>query len=278
MTDSIPPGIFRMLSFSNPPNSGRGMVIRMKSFRSYPIESTEDLPVVVGRSRGIHPGSIILHNHPGIEVNLIAEGRTQYIIGGRNHQCGPGDIVIIGEGEVHRAWDADDAVFLVIIFRSELLAPPGSGGYDQKFLAPYWAVSSGANHVVKPAAPHYADLAREILALEREAVERSNSYRLMLKAHLLAFSAILTRAYGIDDDSPLVEGGMKGRKFAALREFLEVNYGLKGKWFPASNTEASAFSLGLQLYGVRGFRTDANTSLAAYSDFRMLLFGYYSFD
>jgi len=199
----------------------------MKSFRNYPIESTEDLPVVVGRSQGVHPGSVILHNHPGIEVNLIVEGHTQYIIGGRNHSCGPGDIVIIGEGEVHRAWDADDAVFLVIIFRSELLAPSRSGGYEQKFLAPYWAVTQGADHVLKPHSPHYRALADEILAVEAEALGRSTSYQLMIKAHLLAFSAILTRTYGIDDDSPLLEGGMKSRKFTLLREYLEEHYAEK---------------------------------------------------
>jgi len=59
--------------------------------------------------------------------------------------------------------------------------------------------------------------------------------------------------------------------------FIEFNYGIKGKWFPLSNTSLSGYSLGAQLYGVRGFRTDSNTDLAAYSDFRILLFGYYSF-
>jgi AraC-like DNA-binding protein len=203
------------------------MVIRMKSFRSYPIESTEDLPVVVGRSRGIHPGSIILHNHPGIEINLIVEGHTQYIIGGKNYRCGPGDIVLIGEGEVHRAWDADDAVFLVIIFRAELLVPPQMGGYEQKFLSAYAAVTHGAGHVLKPSVPHYADLTREILAVEAEAIARTVSYQLMIKAHLLTLSALLTRTFGIRDDSPLLEGGMKSRKFSSLREYLEEHYGEK---------------------------------------------------
>jgi len=197
----------------------------MKSFRSYPVGSTEDLPVVVGRTRGIHPGSVILHNHPGIEVNLIVEGHTQYIIGGKNYRCSPGDIVVIGEGEVHRAWDADDATFLVIIFRPELLVPAQTGGYEQKYLAPYWAVTHGAAHVITAAAPYYAELSREILAVETEAQERPNSYQLMIKARLLAFSAILTRTYAIGDGSALLDGGMKSRKFTALREFLEEHYG-----------------------------------------------------
>ena len=199
----------------------------MKSFRSYPVESTEDLPVVVGRSRGIHPGSVILHNHPGIEINLIVEGHTQYIIGGKNHSCGPGDIVIIGEGEVHRAWDADDAVFLVIIFRSELLVPAQAAGYDQKFMAPYWAVTHGADHVLKPSASHYEELARTILAVETEAVTRLVSYQLMIKAHLLAFSAVLTRTFGISDDSAFLDGGMRGRKLLVVREYLEEHYAEK---------------------------------------------------
>jgi len=59
--------------------------------------------------------------------------------------------------------------------------------------------------------------------------------------------------------------------------FLEFNYGVKGKWFLNSSSNGSGYSLGAQIYGVRGFRTNQNTELPAYSDFRFLLFGYFSF-
>lgn len=59
--------------------------------------------------------------------------------------------------------------------------------------------------------------------------------------------------------------------------FLEINYGLKGKWLPHFIDPASGFSFGAQVYGVRGFRTERNTELPAYSDFRVLFFGYFSF-
>ena len=53
--------------------------------------------------------------------------------------------------------------------------------------------------------------------------------------------------------------------------FVELNYGLKGKWFPSND-----FSFGAQVYGVRGFQTMKAAPLPSYNDFRVLLFGYFS--
>ena len=84
-------------------------------------------------------------------------------------------------------------------------------------------------------------------------------------------------------DPSLTIGPLVGLNFSFdsadydYNRFLEVNYGAKAKWFPSSNTDHSGMSLGLQLYGVRGFRTDRPTDLAAYSDFRILFFGYFNY-
>lgn len=196
----------------------------MKYFKSYAVAPEPDLPAVVGRTRGIEPGSVLLHNHPGIEINLLLEGTCEYLIGGTNYTCFPGDLIVIGEGEVHRAWNADAAVFLVVLFRAEVLVPDMSPGYEQKFLAPFWAVGRGRKHRISPGVPGYERLVADLMSVEDEARRRDNSYRLLIRTHLLDFAAILTRTFGIPDDSPLLDRGQRSRRFSALRDHLEEHY------------------------------------------------------
>ena len=59
--------------------------------------------------------------------------------------------------------------------------------------------------------------------------------------------------------------------------FLEINYGVKAKWFLLEDDGKHGTSLGAQVYGVQGFRTDSDTSLPSYQDFRILLYGYFSY-
>lgn len=197
----------------------------MKSFRKYPIENMGHIPINLGVTRGVFPGTGILHNHSAVEVNLLLEGQADYLISGNAYQCVEGDIILIGEEEVHRAWNADDAVFLVLQFKREVLLGEASSGYDQKVMTPFWGLGKQFSHVVRSTSRFYTELRELLLAMELEIRERQNSYRLMVKAQIMVFATLLGRALDIQDDSPLLEKGMKIRRFAPVVEFIESHYG-----------------------------------------------------
>ncbi len=196
----------------------------MKYVKSYAIPPTDELPIIVGRTEGLEPRSDMLHNHPGIEINLILRGLPHYLIGGREYACHQGDIVLIGEGEVHRALGCEGAVFLVVIFPREFLVSDQAPSFEQKFLAPFWASGLDSGPIVSPSTPGYGLLEADLLAVEMEARERGNSYRLAVKSRLLSFAAGLTRILGIEDDSPLIRRGQKSRRFATLKDYVEERY------------------------------------------------------
>ncbi len=199
----------------------------MEQFKCFAISSTNGLPIILGRTKGVEPRSRVLHNHPGIEINLILEGSSKIVISGRKYSCRRGDIVIIGEGAIHRAWDSDDATFLVAIFTKEILVDERAPAFERKFLLPFLALPQGVSPVIAPDAPFHDELADELLAIEREAGERGNSYRLMIKARLLVFSALLTRTLRIEDDSPILRRGLGDRRIETVKAFVEEYYSEK---------------------------------------------------
>jgi transcriptional regulator GlxA family with amidase domain len=79
-------------------------------------------------------------------------------------------------------------------------------------------------HLIGPDFAGHAELSTQLLALGREAERRDNSYRLMIKVHLLALAASLTRLFGIADNSRLLQNGQLLRKFAPVLEHVEAHY------------------------------------------------------
>jgi AraC-like DNA-binding protein len=193
----------------------------MQNARNFPIGTENELPLDISVSRGIDPGTSMLHKHGGFEINYFLEGSAQYLIGGRRYGCRAGDIVMIGNEETHRAYDGDDALILVLLLRPDLLVDVGRPGWETKFLTPFWGIGRELPHLLPAGAPGAAALAAHLEAAERESRERGNSYRLMVKVHLLAFAAELTRLFGIPDNSTLMGTGALAGKFAPVLEHIE---------------------------------------------------------
>lgn len=196
----------------------------MKMFRTFPIETMGSMPINLGVTRGIAPGTGVLHNHPAFEVNLILQGETEYIIGGRTYHCHQGDIVLINEDEVHRAWNADNASFLVVQFQREVIAGKDSLPYEQKLCAPFWGLGKHFGHVIESTAPGYGELVDCLRAMEHELEFRGNSYRLMLKVRLVEFSVLLGRHFAIADNSPLIDLGVKSKRLLPVFDHVERHY------------------------------------------------------
>lgn len=196
----------------------------MKAFKNYPIEISGGIPINVGITKGIFPGTAILHNHSAIEINLIMEGTTDYLIGGSLYSCRKGDVVLIGEEEVHRAWNADTAVFLVLQFKREILVGDDAEGYEQKMMAPFRGLGKEFPHVFKADMPLYDELVDTLILMEAEGRKRQTSYRLVQKALVQLFAAKLGRAFDIPDNSPLLGKGSKVKRMAPIIRYVEENY------------------------------------------------------
>jgi AraC-like DNA-binding protein len=193
----------------------------MQSARNFPIGTENELPLDISVSRGIFPDTSMLHKHGGFEINYFLEGSAQYLIGGRRYACRPGDIVFIGNEETHRAYDGDDALILVLLFRPDLLVDVARPGWETKFLTPFWGIGRELPHRLPAGSPGHDALAAHLMAAERESRQRGNSYRLMVKVQLLAFAAELTRLCAIPDNSALMGTGALASKFAPVLEHIE---------------------------------------------------------
>lgn len=138
-------------------------------------------------------GTSYLHRHHCLEINYCLCGHGRYWIGNQEYPIEPGDLFIINDLEYHRAENTDDGLrLLVIVFDADLVL---SGGADYALIRAFYEWKIGFKHRIAAASPVAADIFPILLEMDREWKQQEIGCRLVLKALLLKFLALLYRSF-----------------------------------------------------------------------------------
>lgn len=160
------------------------------------VELRTDYPIAVTEARGIAPHYQRLHWHDLPEINLIKQGRGYYVINGRTIEFQEGDILLIGSNDLHRAYELDDLVILVISFSASWFL--ADMRYDPALLSPFSEMGIHYRNLLARDHPGMAEL-RELLAtIQAEHVRKAYSHVSVIRSHLLRFLAYVGREFRLE--------------------------------------------------------------------------------
>ncbi|MCL4385613.1 MAG: AraC family ligand binding domain-containing protein [Cyanobacteria bacterium] len=88
--------------------------------------------------------------HDYLEICYIIEGKGLLIVGNKKYTFGEGDIIVLGNHELH-TWskvDNEGFILLVLYFLPELVFKPGGIEINFEYLKPFLFRNNNFNHVI----------------------------------------------------------------------------------------------------------------------------------
>ncbi len=117
----------------------------------------------------VHGDGDPMHWHDHFEIALVLEGRGVFMFGRRPLEAEAGDVFFIDNSQPHVALADRGAPMrlLLLLFRPELVAPPGCRELDEALLAPFRPVAGGS-----PRVPASAPVACEVASILHDIADR----------------------------------------------------------------------------------------------------------
>lgn len=138
-------------------------------------------------------GAFYMHRHHCLEINYCVSGHGWYEIGDEKYPIEPGDIFIINNLEYHRAINEDGELqLLVLTFNADFVL--GSDD-DYLLLRAFYEWKTGLKHRIERNTSIAASITPFLLEIDQEWRQRVVGWKVVIKALLLKFLAILYRTF-----------------------------------------------------------------------------------
>ena len=157
--------------------------------REYPIHLSDTIGVTSQYQR--------LHAHDALEINMIKSGTGYYIINGTRYDFEPGDIVLIGPGALHCAYEKAGLVMQVITFDAAWFL--GSLRFDPDILSPFKEMGVYFTNLLDRTHPQMESLRALLLAMQEEHEAARPSYTSSVYAYMLQFFIQVNRHFRQDN-------------------------------------------------------------------------------
>lgn len=190
----------------------------MKSFPSIirdHIQLPHSFPITISRTDGVSPSFQRLHWHTALEINYILSGNGHYLINGVRHEFEQGDIVLINSNDLHRAFEADELVMLIVMFDPAYFALEQR--YDTDLLIPFRDMGMRFDNVLErshPMLPRLGDVLRE---MEIEYEHKESHFEAVVRSQLIHFLAFVNRYFAKKSEA----GPHHTRGMEVLRNLLQ---------------------------------------------------------
>lgn len=184
----------------------------------------DDYPIITGETIGIDKSSIMLHYHNHIEICYIKMGTGNYLIEGNDYTFCEGDIFIIGENETHLAYNDKDVIMQVALFKPSLLWNGAGYTFEMDSLQTIWDMCKRFRHKITPSDALYdliADIIKEIFL---ESQNKSEGYKLIVKASLIKLTAIIRRCFSMEMSTDNHEKEKNHILLLPVFEYIKANY------------------------------------------------------
>lgn len=153
--------------------------------REYPINLSDTVGVTAQYQR--------LHSHDALEINMIKAGTGYYMIDGVRYDFQAGDIVLIGSGALHCAYENEGLIMQVMTFDGAWFM--GSQRSDPDILSPFKEIGLYFTHLLDRDHPRLPALRELLLAMQEEHETARPSYVSAVYAYMLQFFVQVNRHF-----------------------------------------------------------------------------------
>ncbi|NGZ76844.1 AraC family transcriptional regulator [Saccharibacillus alkalitolerans] len=168
-------------------------VIRSEDKTKEKVVFSREYPIHLSDTIGVTPQYQRLHTHDALEINMIKAGTGHYLIDGVRYDFRAGDIVLIGSGALHCAYEHEGLVMQVMTFDAAWFM--GSQRSDPDILSPFKEIGVYFTHLLDRDHPRLPALRDLLLAIQEEHETRSASYTSVVYAYMLQFFAQVNRHF-----------------------------------------------------------------------------------
>ena len=170
----------------------------------------------------------IYHWHECLEISFVKSGTGRYMIEDRVYDMEPGDIIILNNIEPHYLEVGSDGMHQpVIVFDPSFIWSCEGSSLDRRYLKPFFERGSDFRNKLDASSPQTAEIRLHLEAIQREYMDKDESYQLMIKARLLLILTYLIRYYR--DKSKSYTPGEVNKRLNLLKiqdalEYISLNY------------------------------------------------------
>ena len=196
----------------------------LQNYKKQDINFDNDLKLCIGRTYGINQDSRVLHWHNSVEICYVKHGSGIYLIGGRKYTFSQGDIFVIGSKDMHLAYNDTDVILQVMLFEPDLIISNGNSLYEMDYIMPFWEAGISFENKLERTNKYYELTVDLLIKIEEEYNKRKLGYKMMVKALLLQFAAILTRYLNLKSNGLHSE---KMKNYARLKpvfDYMDGNF------------------------------------------------------
>ncbi|MFC5469877.1 helix-turn-helix domain-containing protein [Cohnella suwonensis] len=185
------------------------------------VKLDSDYPISVTETSGVAPQYQRLHWHDVLEINLIKKGTGYYAINGQTIEFSQGDILLIDCNDLHRAYEREGLVILVISFSPAWFL--ADMRYDPTLLAPFTEMGVHYENLIPRACPRMDELRSILIKIQRENDRKAFSHISVIRSHLLRFLAYVGRECRRDIPGRNVRTAVASPKqMAKIRDVLNL--------------------------------------------------------
>ncbi|MFF2093282.1 helix-turn-helix domain-containing protein [Paenibacillus sp. NPDC058174] len=178
------------------------------------IELPASFPILISQTEGVSPPFQRLHWHTALEINYIVKGSGHYLINGNRCDFQQGDIVLINSNDLHRGFENEGLVMLIVMFDPAYLALEQR--YDTELLTPFREMGSRFENVLDRSHPMLGRIGSVLLEMEGEYKAKESHYEAVVRAQMLRFLAFVNRYFAKADGM----GASQSRGMEIIRQTL----------------------------------------------------------
>jgi len=159
------------------------------------IQLSSSFPIRITETVGVSPSFQRLHWHATLEINYICQGKGHYLINGNKHELQEGDIVLINSNDLHRAFDTDNMVMMIIMFDASYFSLERR--YDTALMNPFREMGRRFNNVLDRSNPLHPYLCQLIKDMRAEFTGAQAHYETIIRAQMVQFMALINRHFAL---------------------------------------------------------------------------------
>lgn len=136
------------------------------------------------------------HRHTAFELSLICSGTGIYRAGEKSYDFREGDVFLFSTNEPHCIVEAAGMLdILNLQFEPRFLWSAENALYQVQYPDIFFERNEGYRHKLSVRPDTARELARQLLAVEEEFVQKKMDYRLMMKLQILQLLVLIRREY-----------------------------------------------------------------------------------
>lgn len=191
---------------------------------SHTVEIDNDYPVIADVTAGIDKSSIMLHYHSYIEICYVKQGIGNYFIDGNDYSFQEGDIFIIGENEVHLAYNDKDVIIQVVLFDKGMLSNGTGYAFEIEGLLALREIRRRLLHKITPEAKYYDFMVEILNEISEENNSRNAGYKLIVKSLINKLIVYAERSLGLECGHDYTSREKTYDQFIPVFEYVKENY------------------------------------------------------